>query len=33
MLFLAEHGITSGRAARIYRTYGHESIARIKETA
>jgi exodeoxyribonuclease V alpha subunit len=31
MLFLAEHGITPGRAVRIYRTYGHEAIARIKE--
>ena len=31
VLFLAEHGITSGRAVRIYRTYGHESIAKIKE--
>ena len=31
MLFLTEHGITSGRAVRIYRTYGHESIAKIKE--
>ena len=31
MLFLAEHGISSGRAIRIYRTYGHESIAKIKE--
>ena len=31
MLFLAEHGISSGRAVRIYRTYGQESIARIKE--
>ncbi len=30
MLFLTEHGITSGRAVRIYRTYGHEAIARIK---
>ncbi|QDU29473.1 ATP-dependent RecD-like DNA helicase [Anatilimnocola aggregata] len=30
-LFLTEHGITSGRAVRIYRTYGHESIAKIKE--
>ena len=30
MLFLTEHGITSGRAIRIYRTYGHEAIARIK---
>ena len=30
MLFLTEHGITSGRAIRIYRTYGHESIAKIK---
>lgn len=31
MLFLTEHGITSGRAVRIYRTYRHESIAKIKE--
>ena len=31
MLFLAEHGITFGRAVRIYRTYGQESIAKIKE--
>ncbi|MHB8969910.1 MAG: SF1B family DNA helicase RecD2 [Pirellulaceae bacterium] len=31
MLFLTEHGITSGRAVRIYRTYGHESIAKIKQ--
>jgi exodeoxyribonuclease V alpha subunit len=31
VLFLAEHGITSGRAVRIYSTYGHESIAKIKE--
>ena len=31
MLFLTEHGITSGRAVRIYRTYGQESIAKIKE--
>ena len=31
MLFLTEHGITPGRAVRIYRTYGHEAIARIKE--
>jgi len=30
MLFLAEHGISSGRAVRIYRTYGQESIATIK---
>ena len=30
MLFLTEHGITSGRAVRIYRTYGHEAIAKIK---
>jgi exodeoxyribonuclease V alpha subunit len=30
MLFLAEHGITFGRAVRIYRTYGQESIAKIK---
>jgi exodeoxyribonuclease V alpha subunit len=30
MLFLTEHGITSGRAVRIYRTYGQEAIARIK---
>jgi exodeoxyribonuclease V alpha subunit len=31
ILFLTEHGITSGRAVRIFRTYGHESIAKIKE--
>lgn len=31
MLFLTEHGITAGRAVRIYRTYGQESIAKIKE--
>jgi len=31
MLFLAEHGITFGRAVKIYRTYGQESIAKIKE--
>ncbi len=31
MLFLTEHGITSGRAVRIYRTYGHEAIAKIKQ--
>ncbi len=31
MLFLTEHGITSDRAVRIYRTYGQESIAKIKE--
>jgi exodeoxyribonuclease V alpha subunit len=31
ILFLTEHGITSGRAIRIYRTYGHESIAKIKQ--
>jgi exodeoxyribonuclease V alpha subunit len=31
MLFLAEHGISAGRAVRIYRTYGQESIAKIKE--
>jgi exodeoxyribonuclease V alpha subunit len=30
MLFLSEHYITAGRAIRIYRTYGHESIAKIK---
>ncbi|MDP6553139.1 MAG: ATP-dependent RecD-like DNA helicase [Pirellulaceae bacterium] len=30
MLFLTEHCITAGRAVRIYRTYGHESIAKIK---
>ena len=29
--FLTEHGITPGRAIRIYRTYGHEAIAKIKE--
>jgi exodeoxyribonuclease V alpha subunit len=31
MLFLTEHGITSGRAVRIYRTYGQEAIAKIQE--
>ena len=31
MLFLTEHGITPGRAVRIYRTYGQEAIAKIKE--
>jgi exodeoxyribonuclease V alpha subunit len=31
MLFMAEHGITSGRAVRIHRTYGQEAIAKIKE--
>ena len=31
MLFLTEQGITSGRAVRIYRTYGQEAIAKIKE--
>ena len=31
ILFLTEHGITSGRAVRIYRTYGHEAIAKIKQ--
>ncbi|HIQ21368.1 MAG TPA: ATP-dependent RecD-like DNA helicase [Planctomycetes bacterium] len=31
MLFLAEHGVGSGRAVRIYRTYGREAIALIKE--
>lgn len=31
MLFLTEHGITSGRAVRIYRTYGQEAIAKIKQ--
>jgi exodeoxyribonuclease V alpha subunit len=31
ILFLTEHGITSGRAVRIYRTYGQESIAKIKQ--
>jgi exodeoxyribonuclease V alpha subunit len=31
MLFLCEHGIGSGRSVRIYRTYHHEAIAKIKE--
>ncbi len=31
MLFLTEHGISSARAVRIYRTYGQQSIAKIKE--
>lgn len=30
MIFLTEHGITSGRAVRIYRTYGHGAIGKIK---
>lgn len=30
MLFLSEHDISSGRAVRIYRTYGQESITKIK---
>ncbi len=31
MLFLSEHGISSGRAVKIYRIYRHESIAKIKQ--
>ncbi len=31
MLFLASHGIGSARANRIFKTYGHEAIAKIKE--
>ena len=31
MLFLAEHGISSGRTVKIYRTYGQEAITKIKE--
>jgi exodeoxyribonuclease V alpha subunit len=31
MLFLADHGIGSARATRIYRVYGQEAIAKIKE--
>ncbi|MHB1035656.1 MAG: SF1B family DNA helicase RecD2 [Pirellulales bacterium] len=31
MLFLAEYGVSHGRAIRIYRTYGQDSIAKIKE--
>ncbi len=31
MLFLSEHGISSGRAVKIYRIYRHQSIAKIKE--
>ena len=31
MLFLTEHGITPGRAVRIYCTYGHQAIGKIKE--
>jgi exodeoxyribonuclease V alpha subunit len=31
MLFLTEHGIGSGRAIRIYRTYGQQAISKIKE--
>ena len=30
MLFLSEVGIASGRAMRIYRTYGHQAIGKIK---
>lgn len=30
MLFLGEHGISSSRAVRIYRTYGQQSLATIK---
>jgi len=30
MLFFSEYGIGSGRAVRIYRTFGQEAIARIK---
>ena len=30
MLFLADHGIGSSRAVRIYRTYGQEAVAKIK---
>ncbi len=31
VFFLSEHGISSGRAAKIYRIYRHESIAKIKQ--
>ena len=31
MLFLTEHGITSSRAIRIYRTYGQDAIGTIKD--
>ncbi len=31
MLFLQEHGVSTAFAARIYRQYGNESIARMKE--
>lgn len=31
MLFLSEHGISSGRAVKIYRIYRHQSIAKIKQ--
>jgi exodeoxyribonuclease V alpha subunit len=31
MLFMTEYGITSGRAVRIYHTYGQQAIAKIKE--
>jgi exodeoxyribonuclease V alpha subunit len=30
MIFLGEHGITAGRAVKIYRTYGHQAITTIK---
>jgi exodeoxyribonuclease V alpha subunit len=31
MIFLADHGIGSARATRIFRTYGQDAIAKIKE--
>jgi len=31
MIFLADHGIGSARANRIFRAYGHQAIAKIKE--
>lgn len=31
MLFLQEHGVSTAFAARIYRCYGNESIAKVKE--
>lgn len=31
MIFLADHGLGSARATRIFRTYGQEAIAKIKE--
>src|SRR5262249_5070071 len=31
MVFLHSHGVGTARAVRIYKTYGHEAIARVQE--